>query len=198
MADDSTGTAEAQAATGAESQADTSKQSGSSSQADAAKVQAAEPMTLEEARKLRKESQGLRKRLEEAEAKLKAADDAKLSETERLQQRLKDLEERESRWASERRERDARDAVIEAASGEKVGARNPRAVYRLVKDDLEWDADGNLTNLDAVLKQAKTDYPELFGRAVGSGDGGAGSRQQQGAFDMNAMIRASAGRGVRS
>lgn len=151
---------------------------------------AAGALSLEEARKLRKEHQQLRKEREELTTRLKAIEDAKLSDTERLTKERDELKARETAWAAERRERDARDEVIEWAGSERVGARNPRALYKLLRDELEVDdKTGRVTNLDALLKLAKAEYPEQFGRAVGSADAGAGSRQPGGAFDMNAEIR---------
>jgi DNA gyrase/topoisomerase IV subunit A len=144
-------------------------------------------------KKLDKENLQLRRERDEFAKKLKDIEDAKLSETERLTKERDELKKEKDTWAAERRDRDARDTVIEAASDEKLAARNPRAIYRLVKDDLEFDDKGHVSNLSAVLKQAKTDYPELFGKTVGSGDGGAGSRQSGGAQDMNDWIRGVAG-----
>lgn len=159
---------------------------------------AGESISLEEARKLRSEAKSLRARMAAAEAKVKAADDAKLSETERLQKRVKELETESERWASERRERDARDYALGVLSDEsernQFRARNPRTVYKLIKDDLQYDDEGKVTNLTELLKQAKADDPLLFGRVGSSVDGGAGSRQNAQAFDMNAQIRRMAGR----
>lgn len=192
MADEQNG-AESQADKGAASQADTSTEQ-QASQADTGTAQAAEAALLAK-KKLDKEAIQLRRERDELARKLREKEDAELSETERLTKERDALTKERETWAAERRERDARDAVIEAASDEKVGARNPRAVWKLVKDDLDFDDKGDITNLASVLKQAKTDYPELFGRSVGSVDAGAGSRSSGGAFDMNAMIRRSAGRG---
>jgi DNA gyrase/topoisomerase IV subunit A len=192
MADDSTGTS-AQAATGTESQADTGKATttvaaSTTSSTDTDKAQAAETALLAK-KKLDKEAIQLRRERDELARKVKEMEDAKLSDTERLTKERDELKAKEATWAAERRERDQRDAALDALSSEKVGARNPNRLYRIVKDDLEFDDKGTLTNLDAVVRQAKAEFPELFGRAVGSGDGGAGSRQQPGAFDMNAEIR---------
>jgi hypothetical protein len=190
MSTDTTDTT-AQAAGAVASQADTTTttpaQAATNDSAPAADALAAK-------KKLDKENLQLRRERDEFAKKLKDIEDAKLSETERLTKERDELAKERESWAAERRERDARDAVIEAAGDEKIGARNPRAVYKLVKDDLEYDDKGHITNLAAVLKEAKTAYPELFGRAVGSADGGAGSRTSAGAFDMNAQIRHLAGR----
>lgn len=103
-------------------------------------------------------------------------------ELERLQGEL-------ARANASLKERDARDTVIEAVSEKKYGAKNPRAVYRLVKDDLETDDKGAITNLKDVLNQAKLDYPELFITANASIDGNRGRNAAPGTVDMSDVIR---------
>lgn len=163
-------------------------------QAGAAASPAGDAISLETKKKLDREAIQLRKERDELTRKLKEFEDAKLSETERLTKELKELKDQQATWLAERRERDARDAVIEAASDDKVGARNPRAIYRLIRDDLEFDESGKVRNLDEALKKAKADYPELFGKATGSAgsvNGGAGGRNGAPPTDMNALIRQS-------
>jgi hypothetical protein len=160
MADDTTGTT-TQADGGSTSQADTTKATttaatSTTSSTDTDKAQAAETALLAK-KKLDKEAIQLRRERDELARKVKEMEDAKLSETERLTKERDELKAREATWATERRERDQRDAAIEALSSEKVGARNPNRLYRMVKDDLEFDDKGNLTNLDAVVKQAKAE-----------------------------------------
>ena len=187
MADPTNGD-KAPAAGDATSQADTDTRD--ESQADTStKAQAADDWQSTK-KKLDRENHQLRREREDLAKKLKEFEDAKLSDVERLQKQVKDYEAKESQWAAERRERDARDAVIEAAGDEKIGARNPRAVYKLVKDDLEFDdKTGQIRNLPDVLKRAKAEYPELFGRSAGSVDGGSGSRAKGAGADMNAWLR---------
>lgn len=193
MADESTGTG-APAATTTEPQAGASTTSDPKPQAGAPTVPATDGMSLETKKKLDKENLQLRRERDEFAKKLQEFENAKLSETERLTKRLKELEDREATWLVEKRERDTRDAVIEAASDEKVGARNPRAVYRLIKDDLEFDESGKVQNLKAAIEKAKADFPELFGKAAGGGagsvNGGAGGRGNAPPQDMNAVLRA--------
>lgn len=185
----------------AKSQADdkVDEKASEKSLADGDKSQAGESISLEEAKKLRKEAQQLRRERDDAQKQLKAADDAKLSETERLQKQVKDYEDREARWNAERRERDARDEVLSVLTDEKAEnkyrAKNSRAVYKLIKDELEFSDKGEITNLTTLLKQAKSDYPELFGiKAAGSVNGGDGGQGQPGTTDMNTIIRQHAGR----
>lgn len=162
-------------------------------QAGAAASPAGDAISLETKKKLDKENIQLRKERDEIARKLKEFEDAKLSETERLTKELSELKDQQATWLAERRERDTRDAVIEAASDDKIGARNPRAIYRLIRDDLEFDDSGKVRNLDESLKKAKAEYPELFGKATGAAgsvNGGAGGRNAP-PQDMNALIRQS-------
>lgn len=162
-------------------------------QAGAAASQAGDAISLETKKKLDKENQQLRRERDEFAKKLKAREDAELSETERLTKELAEMKGKEATWLVEKRERDTRDAVIEAASDEKVGARNPRAVYRLIKDELEFDESGRVRNLDESIKKAKAEFPELFGKATGAAgsvNGGAGGRSGAPPQDMNAAFRA--------
>lgn len=99
-------------------------------------------------RLLAKDRREFEKKVRDAEEK------AKLSEQERLQKEADDLR-------SQIKERDARDAVQSDAA--KLGSSNPAAVYKLVKDDLEFDDKGQIKNLNEVLAEAKDLYPQLFG-----------------------------------
>lgn len=116
----------------------------------------------------------------------KAQVDATKTETERLQGKISELE-------TQIRERDTKDTVLAALQNRKFAAKNPQAVYRLVKDELDVAKDGKVTNLDDVLAQAKTDYPELFGlKPAGSANGGEGNGQPA-KVDMNTQLRRAAG-----
>jgi len=113
---------------------------------------------------LKKAQKDADKKIADAQAK------AKLSEDER-----KDAELAETR--AQLRERDARDAVKEAAS--KAGVKNTDLFYKAVKGDLEFNDDGTIKNLKDVLESSKTEMPELYGetekpKAEGSADEGAG------------------------
>lgn len=130
------------------------------------------------------------KKWKEAAEKVQA--DATKTETERLTGEINELK-------AQILERDTRDAVIKAVQEKKYLARNPQAVYRLIKDELDVGDKGQIKNLDDVLTQAKADYPELFGgtKPAGSANGGEGS-QQKPAFDMNTQLRRMSGHSVRS
>jgi len=120
------------------------------------------------------------RRVAEADAK-KKEDEGKLSTEEREKRRADEAEAR-------LRTREARDVLEEAAKD--AGASNPTKLYRLVKDDLEFDDNGKPTNLKEVLVRAKREFPDEFGskRPPGSADGGAGRGSGTGRT-MNDLIR---------
>jgi len=66
--------------------------------------------------------------------------------------------------------------------------RNIRGLFKYVKDDLEFDDEGNVTNFKDVLTQAKSEAGEFFGVNHGSADGGKGNNQPA-TVDMNTLIR---------
>jgi hypothetical protein len=110
---------------------------------------------------------------------------AKLSEVERAAKRVHELEK-------EIRQRDARDVVSDAAR--KAGAVNTGAVYKLVRDMLEFDdKTGQVSNLRDAIDTARETAPEFFPKRPGSGNGGEG---RAGSFSngMNDEIRRRAGR----
>jgi len=145
MADDLVANA-AQAANIDQSQADTVAQAANS---DTQAVP--ETISLEEAKKLRSEAAGLRRRLKELEDAKRAAEDAKLSEAERLQNRLAELEREQAMYQQERQERTVRYEVMLAAS--RLGIVDPEAAYRLLDvADLEFEDDGRPKNVEQALR----------------------------------------------
>jgi hypothetical protein len=186
MPDETSSEAAAQAATPSAPQAGGSSTDDSATESSAA-TQAVESVSLETKKKLDKENLQLRRERDDLAKKLKAREDAELSETDRLQKRAKELEDSNTALRSQIRDRDARDAVTIAAR--KLGALDPSAAYRLVRDELEFDEKtGEILDVEKALKKAKAEFPTLFGRAAGSADGGSGSRQGA-AADMNAWLR---------
>jgi hypothetical protein len=104
-----------------------------------------------------------------------------LDENERLKGELTEMKQKLQL-------RDAMDSF--SGYAEKAGATNARALFKLVNDDLEFDDAGNLKNPSELLKSAKDDYPELFKKANGSGDGGTGGDGKDTEKEsMNAFLR---------
>lgn len=123
------------------------------------------------------------KRLNDLEGKDKTAVERLTKERDDA---LKDLEDRAAKYRNVLAEQAVRDAAAEA------GARNVKAVYRYIKDDLDVDDDGTVTNLDKVIKDAKKEAPELFGAGAGKADGGRGGGGEA-PTSMNDLIRRRAG-----
>lgn len=149
--------------------------------------QASEPSTIDslpdwakkEIRSLRKEAGTYRTRVKEFE-------DAQKTEAERQAEALKAAEERATQFEQRFRDANARTAVTDAAT--KAGAVAPSLIYRAVRDDLQFDDDGNATNIAEVLDALKASEPQVFRAAGGSGDGGQGGQGPQ-TLDLNAAIR---------
>lgn len=133
------------------------------------------------------------KRIAELEAKLKEHDDAKLSETEKLQAQLSALEAEKATWERERREFVVRQAITTAAT--TAGALYPDALWKLVDfASLEFSDDGQPTNADKTVEEVKERYPALFGSSKpGSADGGPrGGATGGDKPNMNDLLRAAA------
>lgn len=151
---------------------------------------------LETIRKLRPyedEAGKLRSELEAANAKLKEHENAKLSETERRDQRISELETENSGLKTDLADLQNARQIEEAAT--KANATNPAAVYRLIDHAAIKVKDGKVENADELVADAAKKFPELFqgGRPPGSADGGPRGPIGSGE-DMNAIIRSAAGR----
>jgi regulator of replication initiation timing len=132
-------------------------------------------LSLDEAKKLRQEAQSLRKRLATLEEAAKAADEAKLSETERLTRKASDLERQLAERDVALKDRTVLASTVEAAA--RLGFANPRLAHRLLDhSEIEFEADGTPSNIDALLKDLLRAEPYLasaHARATGSIDGGS-------------------------
>lgn len=102
-----------------------------------------------------------------AEAKKKFDEEKDLSDLEKLQKENAELREAN-------RLRDARESGVAALS--KEGARSPELIWEALRGRLEFDDKGNAKNLDALVANFKTSYPEQFGieKPGETIDGGAG------------------------
>lgn len=172
----------------AATQADADDQSQADTTSD--QSQADQSISLAEAKKLRAEANSLRQRLRIAEQKAEAAANAGKSDEEQRQARLAAAEARAEALEAQLRSTTARIAVSERAR--KAGAISPNAVYALIRDDLEFDDDGDATNIADAIAQLRKDEPSLFRAAAGDGDGGR--RGPNSGDDMNSTIRRMAGR----
>lgn len=121
-------------------------------------------------KKARNEAKNLRRRLRAAE---RERDEARAGQSDVAAQLQGDLETARSRIGEledELRDIKSRDVVRQEA--EKAGAISPNAVYALIRDDLEYDDQGNPTNVSEVIDQLREREGRLFAHAAGHADGG--------------------------
>lgn len=129
---------------------------------------------------------------EKGQAALKAERDARRKaerELKAINERLAEFENRDKsateKAASERdaavKRAEAAEQKIRTANGriavsEAVGTTaSPRAVFALIRDDIEYDDDDQPVNIADLIAREKKADPTLFRAANGSGDGGATS-----------------------
>jgi len=114
----------------------------------------------------------------------RAMKNSKLPELEAAQAKVSELE-------TQIKHKELRQCVAEAAA--KAGAKNANLLFRAIEERLETGDDGRPNNLDEVIKQARRDYPELFGPASrGNANGGAG-QQNNPRPSMNELLRKNRG-----
>ena len=124
---------------------------------------------------LRKALDAERKARVAAEKKLKDADDAKLSETDRLTKRNAEMERELLDRNRENQELRVGAAIEKAAA--KAGFANPELAARLIDQAaLTVDDAGSPTNVDQLVGSLAKSYPNLIAKApaAGSGDLGLG------------------------
>lgn len=131
-------------------------------------------------RKLRAEAADYRKKAKDNEARLKALEDEKLSDSEKREKALKEATER-----AEAAEKRAHQAEVRASAA-AAGAVNPLAVARLIDPDVE--------DVEKAVSALKKSDPYLFSRpGAGSADGGAGGAAPTGK-SLNDFLREPTGR----
>lgn len=131
-------------------------------QQGAAGAQGQEPerFDAEYVKQLRREAAEYRKKLRDLEQTVKQHEEAKLSESERLQKRLAELEREQANYQRERQERTLKYETMLAAS--RLGIVDPDAAYRLLDvASIEFAEDGTPKNLEAVLKELVKAKPYL-------------------------------------
>ena len=124
-----------------------------------------ERFDAEYVRKLRSEAAEYRKRLRELEQVVKQQEEAKLSEQERLQKRLAELEREQATWQRERQDLSLKYETMLMAS--RLGIVDPEAAYRLLDlADIEFGEDGAPRNLEQSLKDLIKRRPYLVQHAA--------------------------------
>lgn len=128
--------------------------------------------TINKLRETEKAARAQQKELDELRTKVKAAEDAQLSETERLKKDATEATERVAALERDLREQRISSAVITAAA--KLNVVDPDAAYRLLDHSkIEFDAStGQPTNVDALLADLLKAKPYLV-KAAGSQSGSA-------------------------
>jgi hypothetical protein len=137
-------------------------------------------LSLEELKKLRSEGRALRDRLKAAEAKAAELDKLredeaakKLSETERLQKQVADLQAKDE--ATTKREQALRitsEIKVQAMAAGVPATRLDKVVRLIDSTDITFE-DGSPTNVKDLMDALLKDMPELIGKAAPPSSGGA-------------------------
>jgi hypothetical protein len=164
----------------------------STTQAQAAAGTTDQPTTVDVA-VLQRELAEARREAAKHRTDLRKVTDAQLSESERLQRRVTELEAEREAIASRDRERAIRLAALEAAA--RLGFRDPDLAVRLVDPSaVDLSDDGTPKNVERLLAEVIARSPYL-GRPGASADFGGGQRGTgPSGTDMNSLIRRAAGR----
>ncbi len=152
-------------------------------QQDSAGTQGQEPERFDAdyVKRLRSEAADYRKKLRELEQVVKQHETEKLSETEKLQQRLAELEREQATYQTERQERTVRYEVLLAAN--KLGVIDPDAAYKLLDTAaIEFDEDGRPKNIEQALRALITARPYLAGQSNANPTNPPRARDEEDAF----------------
>lgn len=123
--------------------------------------------TISKLREFEKTAKAQAKELEQLRKAQKEADDAKLSEQERLQNRVKELEAETAKHAEERRALLVRTAVEREAR--KLNLVDEEAAFKLLDlGAIEFDDGGTPKNVDKLLKKLAEAKPYLVGQSNGT------------------------------
>lgn len=145
-----------------------------------------ESLSLDEARKLRSEAASLRRRLKDFEEAERKRTEAELSETQRLQKRLDELETERTALVQAKQEQALKMAVLTTAG--QLGFTDPKdAIALLDRSAIQTDPEtGEPTNIRALLADLLKTKSYLSGahsRPMGSADGGTREKSTAGTID---------------
>lgn len=124
---------------------------------------------LEKERLARKERD---RELKETAKRLADLENAGKSDVEKLAAERDAWQQRYEAVATKAREATGREQIVAQAT--KAGAPNPELVYRLVRAELAYDDDGELTNAAEAIASARQQFPELFKTIPAKADTAAG------------------------
>lgn len=140
---------------------------------------------------LEKDNRAYRQREAQREAAEKEKAQAEQTESERLAERIADLERQLTDRVRREQEQSLRLASITAA--QKLGYRNPDLAYRLIDSAaVQYGEDGLPRNVEQMLTALAKSDPYLLTQTDFGGGPRGGSAAQ--GTDMNALIRKAAGR----
>ncbi len=117
--------------------------------------------------------------LKATRAELETIKNAGKSDEERRDADLKTAQARADAAEQRLQTANARVAVTDAAT--KANAVSVNAVFALVRDQIDYDDEGQPMNIPELIAQARKDEPTLFRASSGSGDG---SKQTSEARDI--------------
>lgn len=124
-------------------------------------AQEADGISREEARKLRSEAAALRKRAKEAETELASRREAEMTEAEKAAKRAEKAEQ-DAKTVNERLRKANLKAEV-AINATKHGV-DPALATRLIGEDVEYDDDGEPTNVGDLLADLVKSHPQLAGK----------------------------------
>lgn len=128
---------------------------------------------------LRKEAAENRKKAAAAETKLQEHENAKLSETERLQKERDEATAKAEQTEAKARQRVIRSEVRVVAS--ELGFADPSDAHRFLDDDaIELDDDGEPKNVKALLEKLAKDKPYLLKTEGAKSNGVPGTPRSNG------------------
>lgn len=122
------------------------------------------------------------------------------AEESRARQEAEAKGEYQKLLADAERERDDLRATMRRMEAERVvervakknSAEHPDIIYRLIKDDLRYDDDGNATNVDELIAELRKDYPRYFVAPTAVGADAGKASPDSGGGDMNSVLRRAA------
>lgn len=129
--------------------------------------QESQTFDAEYVKSLRAEAAKHRKEAADTAARLKALEDASLSDAEKRDKRLAELEARSAAWDTEKQELLTRQAVASVATRLKIV--DPDAAYALMDRSLITIQDGKPTNIDELLTALVKAKPYLLPPPASSG-----------------------------
>ncbi len=140
--------------------------------------------TIKKLREHEKEGQKAKRELDATLKRLKALEDAQLSEQERQAKELEELKAKEASWATERQDMLVSLGVAELA-GELGIADIDLTIRALDRDEIEFDASGVPGNLREVVSKLLDAKPLLKGKPASGGRArtNAGDGSQDGSND---------------